>query len=124
MGSSQYMTGSVGTVSFSGIVTRIISTAVKVYVCILLCVHLGAAALSGSVTRTISTAVIVFEVTGQISHVLPAVVSILCILRFVHFSLMSRLYFKEHFFLKNNNISCDWFTNHVIHTEGTYNSRI
>ena len=36
---------------------------------------LGAAALSGSVTRTISTAVIVFELTGQISHVLPAVVS-------------------------------------------------
>lgn len=34
----------------------------------------GAASLSGSVTRTISTAVIVFEVTGQISHVLPAVV--------------------------------------------------
>ncbi|KAL5015355.1 hypothetical protein ScPMuIL_009625 [Solemya velum] len=35
----------------------------------------GAAALSGSVTRTISTSVIVFELTGQISHVLPAVVS-------------------------------------------------
>ena len=43
----------------------------------LLCVfdHVsGAAALSGSVTRTISTSVIVFELTGQISHVLPAVV--------------------------------------------------
>ncbi|KAH3783886.1 hypothetical protein DPMN_161836 [Dreissena polymorpha] len=37
----------------------------------------GAAALSGSVTRTISTAVIVFEVTGQISHVLPAVIAVL-----------------------------------------------
>ncbi|XP_035829429.1 chloride channel protein 2 [Aplysia californica] len=37
----------------------------------------GAASLSGSVTRTISTAVIVFEVTGQISHVLPAVISVL-----------------------------------------------
>ena len=36
---------------------------------------LGAAAFSGSVTRTISTSVIVFELTGQISHVLPAVVS-------------------------------------------------
>ena len=35
----------------------------------------GAASLSGSVTRTISTSVIVFELTGQISHVLPAVVS-------------------------------------------------
>ncbi|CAG5129965.1 unnamed protein product, partial [Candidula unifasciata] len=37
----------------------------------------GAASLSGSVTRTISTAVIVFEVTGQISHILPAVISVL-----------------------------------------------
>ncbi|XP_070207143.1 chloride channel protein 2-like [Littorina saxatilis] len=37
----------------------------------------GAAALSGCVTRTISTSVIVFEVTGQISHVLPAVVAVL-----------------------------------------------
>ncbi|GFO05792.1 chloride channel protein [Plakobranchus ocellatus] len=37
----------------------------------------GAASMSGSVTRTISTAVIVFEVTGQISHVLPAVISVL-----------------------------------------------
>ena len=36
----------------------------------------GAASFSGAVTRTISTSVIVFEVTGQISHVLPAVVSI------------------------------------------------
>ncbi|KAK2168076.1 hypothetical protein NP493_1244g00035 [Ridgeia piscesae] len=35
----------------------------------------GAAALSGSVTHTISTAVIVFELTGQIAHVLPCVVS-------------------------------------------------
>ncbi|KAL3862118.1 hypothetical protein ACJMK2_008110 [Sinanodonta woodiana] len=37
----------------------------------------GAAALSGSVTRTISTSVIVFELTGQISHVLPAVTAVL-----------------------------------------------
>ncbi|KAJ8320296.1 hypothetical protein KUTeg_001883 [Tegillarca granosa] len=37
----------------------------------------GAASMSGAVTRTISTAVIVFELTGQISHVLPAVVSVL-----------------------------------------------
>ncbi|XP_064610783.1 chloride channel protein 2-like isoform X2 [Liolophura sinensis] len=37
----------------------------------------GAAALSGSVTRTISTSVIVFELTGQISHVLPAVIAVL-----------------------------------------------
>ena len=34
----------------------------------------GAAALSGSVTHTISTSVIVFELTGQMSHVLPCVV--------------------------------------------------
>lgn len=35
----------------------------------------GAAALSGSVTHTVSTSVIVFELTGQMSHVLPCVVS-------------------------------------------------
>ncbi|KAK3105413.1 hypothetical protein FSP39_024702 [Pinctada imbricata] len=37
----------------------------------------GAASFSGAVTRTISTSVIVFEVTGQISHVLPAVLAVL-----------------------------------------------
>ncbi|XP_064642186.1 chloride channel protein 2-like isoform X2 [Lineus longissimus] len=37
----------------------------------------GAAALSGSVTHTISTSVIVFELTGQISHILPAVIAVL-----------------------------------------------
>ena len=47
---------------------------------------LGAAALSGSVTRTISTSVIVFELTGQISHVLPAVVR-----KLLHFLLTSVL---------------------------------
>ena len=35
----------------------------------------GAAALSASVTHTISTSVIVFELTGQMSHVLPCIVS-------------------------------------------------
>jgi chloride channel 2 len=35
----------------------------------------GAAAFSGSVTHTVSTAVIVFELTGQIGHVLPCVVN-------------------------------------------------
>ena len=35
----------------------------------------GAAAMSGSVTHTISTAVIVFELTGQITHILPVMVS-------------------------------------------------
>ena len=34
----------------------------------------GAAALSGSVTHTVSTSVIVFELTGQMSHVLPCIV--------------------------------------------------
>lgn len=45
----------------------------------------GAAALSGSVTRTISTSVIVFELTGQISHVLPAVVAVLIANAVAHF---------------------------------------
>ena len=35
----------------------------------------GAAALSASVTHTISTSVIVFELAGQMSHVLPCIVS-------------------------------------------------
>ena len=35
----------------------------------------GAAALAGSVTHTISTSVIVFELTGQITHILPVMVS-------------------------------------------------
>ena len=37
----------------------------------------GAAALSGGVTRTISSAIIVFELTGQISHIVPVMVSVL-----------------------------------------------
>jgi len=37
----------------------------------------GAASLSGAVTHTISTAVIVFELTGQISHILPVMLSVL-----------------------------------------------
>ncbi|KAI0214118.1 Chloride channel protein 2 [Lamellibrachia satsuma] len=37
----------------------------------------GAAALSGSVTHTISTAVIVFELTGQMAHILPCVISVM-----------------------------------------------
>lgn len=35
----------------------------------------GAAAFTGAATRTISTSLIVFEMTGQISHVLPAVIA-------------------------------------------------
>lgn len=37
----------------------------------------GAAAVSGAVTRTISTAVIVFELTAQLSHMLPVLVAVL-----------------------------------------------
>eukprot|EP01048_Picozoa_sp_COSAG05_P001612 COSAG05_NODE_55_length_23493_cov_709.337907_22_plen_745_part_00 len=37
----------------------------------------GAAAVSGAVTRTISTAVIVFELTTQLSHMLPVLVAVL-----------------------------------------------
>ena len=40
----------------------------------------GAAALTGSVTHTVSTAVIVFELTGQMGHVIPCMVSLDCIL--------------------------------------------
>lgn len=35
----------------------------------------GAAALAGASTHTISTSVIVFELTGQITHILPVMVS-------------------------------------------------
>ena len=34
----------------------------------------GAAALAGATTHTISTSVIVFELTGQITHILPVMV--------------------------------------------------
>ena len=34
----------------------------------------GAAAMSGAVTHTISVSVIVFELTGQIAHILPVMV--------------------------------------------------
>uniref|UniRef100_A0A8C6LA04 Chloride voltage-gated channel 2 n=1 Tax=Nothobranchius furzeri TaxID=105023 RepID=A0A8C6LA04_NOTFU len=39
--------------------------------------HCGAAALSGAVTHTVSTAVIVFELTGQISHILPVMIAVI-----------------------------------------------
>jgi chloride channel 2 len=35
----------------------------------------GAAAFSGAVTHTISVSVIVFEMTGQITHIIPIMVS-------------------------------------------------
>lgn len=38
---------------------------------------IGAASLSGAVTHTVSTAVIVFELTGQISHILPVMIAVL-----------------------------------------------
>ncbi|XP_064385075.1 chloride channel protein 2-like [Halichondria panicea] len=37
----------------------------------------GAASLAGSVTHTISTSVIVFELTGQITHILPVMIAVL-----------------------------------------------
>ncbi|KAB7498402.1 Chloride channel protein 2 [Armadillidium nasatum] len=37
----------------------------------------GAAAFAGAVTHTISTSVIVFELTGQITHILPVMVAVL-----------------------------------------------
>ena len=37
---------------------------------------LGAAAMAAAVTHTISTSVIVFELTGQITHILPVMVMI------------------------------------------------
>lgn len=42
-----------------------------------LVVAAGAAALSGAVTHTVSTAVIVFELTGQISHILPVMIAVI-----------------------------------------------
>uniref|UniRef100_A0A4W4DS63 4Fe-4S ferredoxin-type domain-containing protein n=1 Tax=Electrophorus electricus TaxID=8005 RepID=A0A4W4DS63_ELEEL len=41
------------------------------------CVCVCAAALSGAVTHTVSTAVIVFELTGQISHILPIMIAVI-----------------------------------------------
>ncbi|KAM9324570.1 chloride channel protein 1 [Gastrophryne carolinensis] len=38
---------------------------------------IGAAALTGAVTHTVSTAVICFELTGQISHILPMLISVI-----------------------------------------------
>lgn len=37
----------------------------------------GAAAFSGAVTHTISVSVIVFEMTGQITHIIPIMISVL-----------------------------------------------
>jgi chloride channel 2 len=36
----------------------------------------GAAAFSGAVTHTISVSVIVFEMTGQVTHIIPIMVSL------------------------------------------------
>uniref|UniRef100_A0A8C4WZL5 Chloride channel protein n=1 Tax=Eptatretus burgeri TaxID=7764 RepID=A0A8C4WZL5_EPTBU len=37
----------------------------------------GAAAFSGAITHTISTAMLVFELTGQITHILPVLIAVL-----------------------------------------------
>lgn len=41
------------------------------------CSLTGAAAMTGAVTHTVSTAVICFELTGQISHILPMMVAVI-----------------------------------------------
>ncbi len=43
----------------------------------ILCFPQGAAAMTGAVTHTVSTAVICFELTGQISHILPMMVAVI-----------------------------------------------
>uniref|UniRef100_A0A8K9XBY8 Chloride voltage-gated channel 1 n=1 Tax=Oncorhynchus mykiss TaxID=8022 RepID=A0A8K9XBY8_ONCMY len=53
---------------FDGIVYRILPGGYAV---------IGAAALTGAVTHTVSTAVICFELTGQISHILPMMVAVI-----------------------------------------------
>lgn len=52
---------------------RVLFLIVLFYSCVSLMVA-GAAAMSGAVTHTISTSVIVFELTGQITHILPVMV--------------------------------------------------
>lgn len=47
------------------------------FVCLILEFFIGAAALTGAVTHTVSTAVICFELTGQISHILPMMVAVI-----------------------------------------------
>uniref|UniRef100_H3B1N9 Chloride voltage-gated channel 1 n=1 Tax=Latimeria chalumnae TaxID=7897 RepID=H3B1N9_LATCH len=53
---------------FDGIIYRILPGGYAV---------IGAAALTGAVTHTVSTAVICFELTGQISHILPMMVAVI-----------------------------------------------
>jgi hypothetical protein len=48
----------------------------------------GAAAMSGAVTHTISVSVIVFELTGQIAHILPVMVGDYLI-SFIHFYMLA-----------------------------------
>lgn len=48
----------------------------------------GAAAFSGAVTHTISVSVIVFEMTGQITHIVPIMVSV---------TLKKKLYIRRKF---------------------------
>uniref|UniRef100_A0AAY4A6B7 Chloride channel protein n=1 Tax=Denticeps clupeoides TaxID=299321 RepID=A0AAY4A6B7_9TELE len=53
---------------FDGIIYRILPGGYAV---------IGAAAMTGAVTHTVSTAVICFELTGQISHILPMMVAVI-----------------------------------------------
>ena len=43
--------------------------------------------MSAAVTHTISTSVIVFELTGQITHILPVMVCLLCFQLSMYFKL-------------------------------------
>uniref|UniRef100_A0A8D0L4D3 Chloride voltage-gated channel 1 n=1 Tax=Sphenodon punctatus TaxID=8508 RepID=A0A8D0L4D3_SPHPU len=52
---------------------------------------IGAAALTGAVSHTVSTAVICFELTGQISHILPMMVAVI-LANMVAQSLQTSLY--------------------------------
>uniref|UniRef100_A0A1B6CT29 Chloride channel protein n=1 Tax=Clastoptera arizonana TaxID=38151 RepID=A0A1B6CT29_9HEMI len=57
----------------------------------------GAAAYSGAVTHTISVSVIVFEMTGQITHIIPIMVSIIIILRTIYINLIHCLFVTKNY---------------------------
>uniref|UniRef100_A0A6Q2Z006 Chloride channel protein n=1 Tax=Esox lucius TaxID=8010 RepID=A0A6Q2Z006_ESOLU len=86
---------------FDGIVYRILPGGYAV---------IGAAALTGAVTHTVSTAVICFELTGQISHILPMMVAVI-LANMVAQGLQPSLYdsiiqVKKLPYLPDNNLFC------------------
>uniref|UniRef100_A0A8C9Y4F0 Chloride voltage-gated channel 1 n=1 Tax=Sander lucioperca TaxID=283035 RepID=A0A8C9Y4F0_SANLU len=62
---------------FDGIVYRILPGGYAVIASSAHRMRTGAAAMTGAVTHTVSTAVICFELTGQISHILPMMVAVI-----------------------------------------------